>query len=83
MRHASRNVALVLLRDLASCLRDADLHQAFVGRNCKMFRESPRSQEQCIGCVTMNLPAGSSLSGPRHVTLVPAKFKTQLQSTDG
>ncbi|DBA80065.1 TPA: hypothetical protein ACH3X2_007554 [Trebouxia sp. C0005] len=48
-----------------------------------MSRESPCSQEQCVGCVTMNLPSGSSLIGPKHITLVPAKLKTQLQSADG
>jgi len=35
MRHASHDAALVLLRDLISCHRDADLHQAVVGRTCK------------------------------------------------
>lgn len=48
-----------------------------------MSREYPCSQQQCIGCVRVNLPAGSSLAGPKDVTLVPAKVKTQLQSTDG
>ncbi|KAL0035614.1 hypothetical protein WJX79_002795 [Trebouxia sp. C0005] len=31
----------------------------------------------------MNLPSGSSLIGPKHIILVPAKLKTQLQSADG
>lgn len=35
MRHASHDAALVLMRDLISCHRDADLHQAVVGRTCK------------------------------------------------